>query len=286
MDDAFTLEGPAEPLTPVLLSVPHAGRHYPAGLEALARLSVPQLMALEDRHADALTNRAIEAGHSGVIARVARAWIDLNRSEDDLDPAMIAGGRRPQHRASLSAKVRGGLGLIPARIAKGGDIWKALLSLSDIETRIEMVHRPYHRAVAEGLAERVARFGCAVLLDVHSMPSLPHSRNEPPPHLVVGNLHGCAASSCFSNRILKEARQAGFRVTLNTPYAGGHILERQSAPNRQVHALQLEVDRSLYLCSQLSDPGPGLPALQNFIRRIADALAEEALASALPIAAE
>jgi N-formylglutamate amidohydrolase len=286
MNDAFSLEGPAEPLSPVLLSVPHAGRHYPEDLKLLARLSVSQLMALEDRHADMMTNRAIEAGHTCLIARVARAWIDLNRSEVDLDPAMIAGGKPPQLGTYLSAKVRGGLGLIPARISSGGGIWAAPLCLSDLETRIETIHRPYHQALADALGDRVARFGSAVLLDVHSMPPLPHSRSGPPPHIVVGNLHGRAASPCFSERILHEAQQVGFRVALNAPYAGGHILERHSAPKEQVHALQLEVDRSLYLCARLKDPGAGLPALQNFILRLADALVEEAGASAMPLAAE
>lgn len=286
MDDAFSRAGPDQPRTPVLLSVPHAGRHYPEGLGALARLSVPQLMALEDRHADALTNRAIEAGHNAVIARVARAWIDLNRAEDDLDPAMIVGGKPVQHGVYLSAKVRGGLGLIPTRMTKEGDIWNAPLSARDIESRIETVHRTYHQALADGLIDRVARFGAAVLLDVHSMPTLPHSRSGPPPHIVVGTLHGRSANPCFSNKILHEAQQAGFRVALNAPYAGAHILERHCAPKRHIHALQLEVDRSLYLCSRFSEPGAGLPALQNFILRIADALAQEARASVLSIAAE
>jgi N-formylglutamate amidohydrolase len=286
MEDAFFCSATGRPITPVLLSVPHAGRHYPGALEDLARLSADQLTVLEDRFADRLIERAIESGHGAITARVARAWIDLNRGEDELDPAMIAGQRSRQNAPHLSAKVRGGLGLIPARIAQGGDIWKAPLEPHDIDFRTQSVYRPYHHAIAKGLAERRALFGCAVLLDVHSMPSLKADRNGPPPHIVVGDLHGRSASPCFSDVILAEARGAGFRVTRNAPYAGAHILERHSSPLDGIHALQLEVDRSLYLCSQARAVGPGLPALQNLIVRLAEALAREAMAQSFSVAAE
>jgi N-formylglutamate amidohydrolase len=286
MEECHFIAGPANAETPVLLSVPHAGRQYPAAMNALTRLSAQQLMSLEDRHADHLCVSAADSGHNVIIAKVARAWIDLNRAEDELDPGMFAD--RPAGSATyrLTAKVRGGLGLIPRRIANGGDIWRQPLHLIDLEDRIAGVHRPYHRIITAALRDRQQRFGCAVLLDIHSMPPIKDDRQHRGAHLVVGNLYGRAASQALTNRIAEEGRAAGFHVAVNAPYAGGHILERHALPRERIHALQLEIDRSLYLDCAMNELGKGAPAIGNLIRRIADALAEEVLSANLAIAAE
>ncbi len=286
METSHFSAGPMPATTPVLLSVPHAGRHYPDAMKDLTRLNDLQLMSLEDRLADQLCDAALDAGHSLISARTARAWIDLNRAETELDPDMFA--ERPQGDAvrRLTAKVRGGLGIIPRRIANGGDIWRQPIALSDLEDRITQTHRPYHDAVRRALIDRQSRFGCAILLDIHSMPPLRAERNLPSAHLVVGNLHGRAASQTFTNCVVEEARSAGFRVAVNLPYAGGHILERHALPNRGIHAIQLEIDRSLYLDTHLREIGKGAPAMIQLVRRIADALSAEALGANLAIAAE
>lgn len=272
--------------TPVVVSVPHAGRRYPAALAELARLDEAQLRVLEDRYAERLARAAAIAGHAVLVADVARAWIDLNRDEDELDPAMIA--RVPPHglRLRTTTKVRGGLGLIPQRIAQGGDIWKSPLSPNDVEARLEAVHRPYHAALGQALAARRRVFGAAVLIDLHSMPPLSSSRSDPAPHLVIGNRYGATASDRFTDRALHEVSSAGLRVALNTPYAGGYVLERHGNPRGGVHALQIEIDRSLYLDAGFDQPGKGAATIAQLVLRLADALAEEAVGPALAIAAE
>lgn len=270
-------------------------------MDRLCRLSADQLMVLEDRRSDALASAAAQAGHHVIIAQTARAWIDLNRAEDEIDLGMIAFDDRASLTAkssapnpsapspiapSLSAKVRGGLGLIPRRIAAGGELWREPLSASDVNARVASVYWPYHEAVAAALAARVERFGTAILLDLHTMPPLKTEGSAPAPHVVVGDLFRRSAHPRFTDRVLTEAQAAGFRTALNAPYAGGAILERHAKPHRNIHALQLEIDRRLYLDASMRDLSAGAAATAQLVRRIADALQEEALNQALPLAAE
>jgi N-formylglutamate amidohydrolase len=279
----FLRLGPDLPQTPVIVSVPHAGRYYPPLMTSLARQSVAQLRTLEDRFADRLGEAAALAGHQVLLAQVARGWIDLNRDERELDAAMVVG---PVPGTVLTAKVRGGLGLIPRRTAAGGDIWRNALLAEDVARRISHYHRPYHDTLAAMLTAAHARFGIAVLLDLHSMPPPANRRDAASPHLVVGDLFGRASDARFSWRLIDEARDAGFRTALNSPYAGGFILGRHANPGRGHHGLQLEIGRQLYLDSQLDQCGPGLRAIERLVIRLANALADEALTNPLAAAAE
>jgi N-formylglutamate amidohydrolase len=265
--------------SPLVLSVPHAGRHYPQPMAGLARLSTQELRPLEDRYADALIEAALEDGHQAVVSLVARAWIDLNRGEDELDAGMFS---TPSLTARISAKVRGGLGLVPRRIA-AGDIWRAPLTHNDLESRLQLVHRPYHLAIEQALERALAVHGIAILLDVHSMPGL---RQDQPPQIVIGSLYGRSCSPDIAEAALRESRIAGMRTALNSPYAGGHVLEKHGAPHRGFHALQIEVDRGLYLDAMHDKPGAGLPTMRQFLRRLSTALVEAGNRRALPIAAE
>jgi N-formylglutamate amidohydrolase len=279
MNDAVWQLIPKAVPSPLVLSVPHAGRHYPLAMNALARLSVTELRPLEDRFADALIESALEDGHQAVVGLVARAWIDLNRREDELDIAMF---NPPQPTARVSGKVRGGLGLVPRRIA-AGDIWRAPLTLDDLETRLQQVHRPFHTAVAQALKRALAVHGVAILLDVHSMPGL---RQENPPQIVLGTLYGRSCGPDIVDAAIRESRVAGMRTAENAPYAGGHVLERHGAPHHNIHALQIEVDRGLYLDAAQDRPGAGLPTMRQFMRRLCTTLVDTVERRALPIAAE
>ncbi|HYD37106.1 MAG TPA: N-formylglutamate amidohydrolase, partial [Allosphingosinicella sp.] len=165
----FRRLGPARPASPVVLSVPHAGRAYSDGLLATARLPRTRLESLEDRLVDRLVWRAVEAGAAALVADSPRAEIDLNRDERELDPAMVL-PRPPADATVESARTRGGLGLIPTRIAGSGAIWRQRIAAAEVARRIEHIHRPYHGAIAAELDSARARFGIAVLLDCHSMP--------------------------------------------------------------------------------------------------------------------
>lgn len=282
---SFTLHVPDTLSTPVILSIPHAGRHYPPAMAPLLRLPMTRLAALEDRHVDSLASRAIAAGVPTLIATAPRAWIDLNRHEDEVDPAMVT--PPPASGRTQSAKVRGGLGLVPRRLAGSGDIWRGRLPAAALAERIAQVHRPYHAALAALIASARARFGVAVLLDLHSMPPIPDKGWGIAPRIVLGDRFGRSASSRFVMRLAAEAQASGLPVTENVPYSGGYILERHASPARNIHAIQLEIDRSLYLENDLRTLKPSAQAaMARMVAAMAAALADEALAGPQPLAAE
>jgi N-formylglutamate amidohydrolase len=273
---SFARLGPLEPISPVVLSVPHAGRDYPLPLRAALRVPLEALKGLEDRHADSLGLGA-RRDETLFVAERARAWIDLNRAEYERDPRLDDGASmigRPQ-----SAKLRSGLGLVPRRVGNSGDIWSRRLSGEEVAERIRADHRPYHFAVDAALASARARFGVAVLLDIHSMPSLGDPASAP--RLVLGDRFGKSSASRFLARIEGVARAHGVATAANNPYSGGHILERHGEPRRGVHAIQLEFDRALYLDTALDQPGPGLARTVALLRAIVDAVADEALPTAI-----
>lgn len=166
---SFDRYGPVPPESPVILSAPHGGRDYPPALLEALRVPVDALRALEDRHVDSLALQARRAETLFVATR-ARAWIDLNRAEHDRDPQIDSGAH--QIGRPLSTKVRSGLGLVPRRVGTVGQLWRGRFAAEDIAARIHADHRPYHLALGEALAAARARFGVAVLLDVHS-PTFP-----------------------------------------------------------------------------------------------------------------
>ncbi len=278
---SFDRFGPGVPVSPVVVSVPHAGRVYPDAMSALVGLPIARLVMLEDRHVDAVAQASVEQ-ETLLIARRARAWIDLNRSAiRDRDPQVDAGASRLS--VSRSDKVRSGIGLIPRRAGGADNIWRRKLTEAEVADRIARDHAPYHAAVDAALSAAHARFGIAVLLDLHSMPPL---GGPAPTRIVIGDRFGKACAARFSGRIDAVVRGEGVQVAANHPYAGGHILEAHGRPRAGVHAVQLEIDRSLYLDAALDQPGPGLPQVAALVRAIIDALADEALGTAWPLAAE
>ena len=281
----FVRLGPAKPDQPLLVSVPHAGRDYPPGFALLSRLPVARLKPLEDRFADLLVENAVSAGHAALVARMPRAWIDLNRDEREFDPELVSTNGKVVPLAS--AKVRGGLGIVPRRVIRGGDIWRGELSADAFEERLAQVHRPWHATIGAQLEALLGQFGTAILIDLHSMPPIPSAQGAPAsPQVVIGDLFGRSARGQFSRLSLAIAERHGFRAALNAPYAGGHILERHGRPGRGIHALPIEIDRSLYLDSQLDQPGTGLQRCRAFVADLANALAEEAIGMPQAEAAE
>ena len=277
---SFDLVGSRVPESPVIVSVPHAGRDYSPALRAMLRVPPAALAALEDR----LVDRVAEAARGVetlLVQRRPRAWIDLNRAEGERDPKLDEGaGGTAQPIAS--AKVRSGLGLVPRRTAQAGELWSRKLAGAEVEARIAADYRPYHLALAQALAAARARFGAAVLLDLHSMPAIAGSAS---PQVVIGDRFGRAAAARFVHRIEAEVEAAGLRHTLNTPYAGGQILDRHARPADGVHAVQLEIDRALYL-DRDGALSAGFSRVVDLVRRVIAALADEALAHPTALAAE
>jgi N-formylglutamate amidohydrolase len=232
---------------------------------------------LEDRHADALVEIAVAAGVPAIVATRARAWIDLNRGEREIDPAAIHPVPFPGA-TERSNRSESGLGLVPTRLPGGGAIFARPIAAAELADRIASDHRPYHRAIANALAEAHARFGVAVLIDCHSMPPLPAGKG-PSATIVLGDRFGRSASPAILAAIVVEAQRSGLRVARNTPYAGAHTIERHGVPAAGIHAIQIELDRTLYLDSKLRRPGPGLAALGGFVARAADSAAGAAIAA-------
>lgn len=281
---SFECWGDDVPASPVVISVPHAGRDYPAALRAALRVSLSAVAGLEDRHVDAVAIAARERDTT-VVQRRARAWIDLNRSEDERDPKADEGADPTRMGVAVetgASKVGSGLGLIPRRAGNAGELWRRRWSDTEVRARIMHDHRPYHAAIADALAAARARWGIAVLLDLHSMPPLTGTAKST--RVVLGDRFGRAAGARFVARAENVANAMGMRPALNSPYAGGHILDRHGRPAANIHAIQLELDRSLYLDRALDRPGPGLDRTALLVRRTIAALADEALAQATPFA--
>lgn len=266
----FERHGPEIPVSPVVLSVPHAGRDYPLPLRAALRIPIAGLLPLEDRHADTLA-LAARGAETLFIANRARAWIDLNRAEHERDPR-VDEGAQPLAEGAMSLKLRSGLGLVPRR-ASGADLWRRRFADEEVCQRIERDHRPYHAALAAALTAAHARFGVAVLLDIHSMPPLATGGAR----MVIGDRFGRSAAARFIARIEGAVHAAGVRTAINTPYAGGHVLDRHADPASNIHAIQLEIDRTLYLDRRRDQPGPGFDSTADTLRRIIDSISDEAL---------
>lgn len=283
-EQPFLRHGPDMPASPVVLSVPHAGRAYSAALLAASRLPRATLELLEDRLVDKLVWRAVAAGAVAIVARRPRAEIDLNRDEREIDPSMFA---PPLSAAGFiaSPRTRGGLGLIPARIGGAGPIWRHPLAGGELARRIAEIHRPYHAALADALAAARARFGTAILLDCHSMPPrMPGSGAGA--EIVFGDRHGTSIAPDYVTAAVEAATVAGFSSARNAPYAGGYVTSRHGRPASAIHALQIEIDRSLYLDADLREPGPGFDRVARMLAAVAGALAAHSQEPPQAIAAE
>ncbi len=261
---------------PVLLSVPHSGREYPSWLLANAVGGRPGLQRLEDPLVDRLVWRALAQGVGAVVARTPRAAIDCNRGADEIDPTVIGDAARDP----VGVRARGGLGIVPSRSAPHGRLWRRPIDMAELELRIAAAHAPFHQALADGLDRLVGLHGRALLIDCHSMPG-----RSGEAQVVFGDRHGGSAAPWLAGEAARIARADGWSAALNDPYAGGHVIERHGRPERGVHALQIEIDRSCYLARDLRSPGPGFDRAARLIERLAFGLAE-ALAEADAIAAE
>ncbi|MDZ3830980.1 MAG: N-formylglutamate amidohydrolase [Sphingopyxis sp.] len=231
---------------PVVVSVPHAGRIYPSALIAAARVDQKILERLEDRWCDRVANDASGAGATVVQALWARAVADCNRGEGQMAPAEVAVALRPQFSAP-GRKERAGLGVVPTRLAESGPLWRRPIDAAELAWRLEGVHRPYHIALEDELDVARRRHGHAVLIDLHSMPPIPAGQPGHGARIVVGDCFGESCDDWLTELVVGMATSLDVAVTRNQPYAGGHIVRRHGRPARQVHAVQIEIDRTLYL---------------------------------------
>ncbi len=245
---------------PLVFASPHSGRVYPTELLRRTRLKVSALRRGEDRNVDGLIRGVAAHGAPCVLGEVARAYIDLNRHPDELDPELfdLPPDTRP------TSRVTAGLGVIPRAFAPGEPIYGAKLPLEEAQTRIRSVHTPYHAEVHRLLERARALHGHALLIDCHSMPSLPGG-----PRVVVGDLHGRSAAPQVSDLVIAGMRDLGLSVVHNLPYAGAYTLERHGRPAAGIHAVQIEFDRAMYLDGVVGTLLPGAARLAEKIARLA-----------------
>lgn len=231
---------------PVVVSVPHAGRIYPPEILSAARVDRPHLERLEDSWCDLIAAGAAEAGATVVHALWARAVADLNRGEGQMAPGEVAMPLRAQFSAP-GRKERAGLGVVPTRLADCGPLWKRPIDGAALEWRLESFHRPYHAALADALTAARNEYGHAILIDLHSMPSIPAGQPGHGARIIVGDRFGGTAGDWLIDLAVASAERLNETVARNQPYAGGHIIRTHGRPAEAIHALQIEIDRSLYL---------------------------------------
>lgn len=247
MTAAYTLFRPAEQTAPVVFSSPHSGRAYPPDFLRASVLDERTIRSSEDAWIDDLWGGAPKAGAPLIAAVMPRAFIDLNRSADELDPAVVDGVRHVAHNPRISS----GLGVIPRVVAGGRAIAEGKMPRAMAEARIAHWWQPYHGCLAALMEETEARFGTAVLIDCHSMPreaveGHPATRGQRP-DVVLGDRFGTTADRGLVDRIEAILAAEGLRVARNTPFAGAYITQTYGNPTRRRHAVQIEIDRGLYM---------------------------------------
>lgn len=270
----FQLTEPERLITGVVFSSPHSGDQYPEELIARTRLGRLQLRASEDALVDQLFACAARFGAPVLAATLPRAWIDLNRSPNELDPALIDGVRM----GGVNQRIAAGLGVVPRIVSEGTPIYTGKLSLAEAKERIRSVHIPYHAQLEALLMRARQRFGAAILFDCHSMPtealrSAPRVQGRMP-DIVLGDRFGASAARRIVTKTQTAFEAEGFIVARNAPFAGGYITQRYGRPAQGFHAVQIEIDRGLYLDQKKIRPSDGFDGILTKIEGVVAELSQ------------
>lgn len=258
----------------VVYSLPHSGRYYPDSFIHEARQTGMALRASEDAFVDEMIEVTADTGVHAIACRYARAFCDVNRNPLELDARLIR-GELPKAALSLSARVKAGFGVIARRLSADQDIYRQPLDMAEVNRRLDLIHRPYHETLQALLRAAQAANGRAILIDWHSMPSAALANVAgPKPDIVLGNLHGESCSDALTRRVTKLLEDAGLRVGLNKPFAGGYIIEQYGKPSGGTEALQVEISRAIYMNEVTLEPHGGLGRLKEVFRTLTVALQE------------
>jgi N-formylglutamate amidohydrolase len=284
----FEIRAAAEQRVPFVFNSPHSGRHYPARFLAMTRLDTTAIRRSEDSFVDELFAGAVALGAPMLAANFPRAYLDVNREPWELDPRMFH-EPVPPYANIRSARVAGGLGTIPKLVGEGLDIYRSRLPLSEAADRINGVYKPYHDTLKRLVTATHARFGYAMLVDCHSMPAgIRVSESGVRPDFIVGDRFGASASAAVVETAISLLSAMGYTVAHNKPYAGGFITEHYGRPARGLHAMQIEVNRGLYMNERTFEKSAGFEALaQDLTRFSADLMSlPDDFFGGLPLAAE
>lgn len=279
----FGTERPCEVLTPkrqtapLVFASPHSGRRYPAKFVESSLLDETAIRRSEDSFVDELFGSAPTHGAPLLRAHFPRAFIDVNREPFELDPEMFE-DELPDYVNIQSSRVAAGLGTVARMVANGNDIYPRKLRFTDIADRINEFYRPYHRILRRLIDETRDEFGYCMLIDCHSMPSvggpMDPDAGRGRADFILGDCFGTASDKILTETVENSLRAFGYSVTRNKPFSGGFTTRNYGRPNEGVHAIQIEINRGLYMNESTIARGPGMPLLENHISHVISALAD------------
>jgi len=270
-DPAFDLKTPDKVVAPLLFNSPHSGRNYPKSFLKASRLDANTLRRSEDCYVEELFAGVVDLGLPLFQAYFPRAYLDVNREPFELDPQMF---REPLPNTvnTRSARVAGGLGTIPRIVAEATEIYGERLSYAEAEQRIKHIYMPYHGELYALLRGLRRGFGAALLVDCHSMPSSVRGQLEPRPDFVLGDRYGASCAPAIIDAAQASLLSLGYSVVRNRPYAGGFITQSYGRPSDGFHALQIEINRSLYMHEKTLERSDRLAVLANHLTSFASDL--------------
>lgn len=264
----YTLREPGVQTTKVVFASPHSGRDYPWAFLRKTVLDERAIRSSEDAFVDLLFESAPDHGAPLLAATAPRAFIDLNRSAEELDPALIDGVRKTTH----NPRVTSGLGVIPRVVANGRAIYPGKMTQDEARARLRDYWRPYHDRLHQMLDDTSALFGEVILIDCHSMPHEAidsiGTAGVPHPEIVLGDRFGAAAGQLIVDRIEAAFAAAGLRVARNSPFAGAYTAQHYGRPSRGHHVIQVEIDRALYMNERMVRPSGNFAAFQALMRGV------------------
>jgi N-formylglutamate deformylase len=274
LDPPFEILEPAEWRGPAVFNSPHSGSVYPRGFLTASRLDVATLRRSEDSFVDELARGVVARGFPLMRAYFPRCYVDVNREPYELDPRMFD-GRLPSFANTRSMRVAGGLGTVARVVGDSQEIYGQRIPVDDAIRRIESLYKPYHRGLRR-LFTRVHRdFGAAVLIDCHSMPSTAGAKDERPrADVVLGDRYGTSCVPAVAELIEATLRGQGYVVSRNKPYAGGFITEHYGNPAVGLHAIQLEINRALYMDERRYERSAAFASVAADLEALAQRLAE------------
>ena len=283
---AYHLVQPDAHTSRVVFASPHSGRDYSWAFLRHTALDQLTIRSSEDAFVDRLFDCAPQFGAPFLKAGAPRAFIDLNRSAEELDPALIEGVRRKTH----NPRVASGLGVVPRVVANGRPIYQRKLTLAEAERRIADFWHPYHNQLRSLINKAYMRFGEAILVDCHSMPHEAldgvAKSSARRPQIVLGDRFGASASQTVVDQIEAAFTDAGLVVARNTPFAGAYMTQAYGRPSRNQHAVQIEIDRSLYMDERQVRPNANFHNLRKLLRSVIAEIADCGRTSDMPLAAE
>ena len=243
---SYRLIEPAALLSGIVIASPHSGRNYLSSVKEQSILDPITLRSSEDAFVDELMDFAPALGIPLICSEIPRAFVDLNRARDELDPAIIE-GIKPNRQ---NPRVVSGLGVIPRVVANGKEIYSGKLSKEAAIERLENFWDPYHSKLAELLDRARQQFGYSILIDTHSMPHeaiLNASSSFRTSQIVLGDRYGATCAPEIINDLIKLISKNGLRASRNIPFSGAYIVQKYGSPGLNRHAIQLEIDRSIYM---------------------------------------